>query len=222
MKPLRDPEPGQAIRASDVKDAYDAIRQLQNLSVGPGLTKRQTVGGVTIALQYPRGVIGTGGKAESCSRNGVEEDTGTITGVTSTVLTDSTKAWTVNQFAGEGLRITTAGGVKAYNIATNTPTQLTIASGDMVADGAVPGNPYSVIGPKKLAHVQGTQDTDTWVKDTDLCGVNFQFITDLIYDPASHKLQWRARTAKVDSCGKIYEITGEDDLVDITTAEECP
>jgi hypothetical protein len=146
MKPLRDPEPGQPIRASHLKDAYDAIRELQNISVGPGLTKRQTAGGVNFALQYPRGRGGKVGKPESCSRT--------------------------------------------------EPTQ--------------------------LAHVQGTQDTDDWAKDDDACAADLTVITDIQYDSTSHKLQFRTRTLKFDSCGKLYEVTAESDLVDITTAEECP
>ena len=146
MKPLRDPEAGQPIRASHIKDAYDAIRELQNISVGPGLTKRQTAGGVNIALQYPRGRGGKVGRAESCSRT----------------------------------------------------------------------------SPKVLDATPGVQDTDTWVKDTDLCPVTFQVITDPSYDPVTHRLLARLRTVKADSCGKLYEVTAEGDLVVITTAEECP
>jgi hypothetical protein len=146
MKLIRDPEPGHPIRASHIKDIVDAIRELQNIRVGPGLVMHQT-GGVTIGLRFPRGGRG-GGKAETCSRT----------------------------------------------------------------------------EPTDLAHVQGTQDTDDWAKDDDACAVEVTVITDVQYDPdpTSHKLQFRTRTLKFDSCGKLYEVTAEGDLVDITTAEECP
>ena len=144
MKLIRDPEPGHPIRASHIKDIVDAIRELQNIRVGPGLVMHQA-NGIAIGLRFPGGTHGRG-KAESCSRT----------------------------------------------------------------------------SPKVLDFNLGVQDTDTWVKDSDACPVTFQFITDPSYDPDTHRLQFRARTAKVDSCGKIYEISGEGNLVIITTAEECP
>jgi len=150
MKRLERVAPGKFIRAEDINQLIDALNELHNISVGPGLTKRQTAGGVNFALQYPRGggrqgPAGTPGTPEECSR----------------------------------------------------------------------------IGPLPLGQIPGTQDTDTWTKDGDGTPVNVHVITDVQYKTDTHKLQFRVRTLKFDSCGKLYEITAEGVLWDIATAVVC-
>jgi hypothetical protein len=75
---------------------------------------------------------------------------GYISSVTSTVLTDLSKSWATDQFAGYQFRVMhVVAGVRyfyTYTIASNTGTDLTIAYGDMLADGVAPGDLYWIIG----------------------------------------------------------------------------
>lgn len=73
---------------------------------------------------------------------------------------------------------------------------------------------------KELAHVQATQDTDTWDRDTDGCPVSVAVITDFEFT-ADYKLAYRTRTFTYDRGGNLISISAESDLVAITTAEEC-
>jgi hypothetical protein len=73
--------------------------------------------------------------------------------------------------------------------------------------------------PKVLAHTQGTQDADTYSRDTDKVPVTFTFITDIGYDPVTHQLTYRERTATTD---KLSSVSAESDLIVITEAQACP
>lgn len=67
-----------------------------------------------------------------------------ITGLTATVLMDSAANWTVDEFAGRTLvpDVSTPG--NSYTILSNTVNTITIASGDMLADGAEVSDRYRV------------------------------------------------------------------------------
>ncbi len=60
MKRLERVTAGSRISASHINAIVDAINELARLSVGPGLTMRQSTGGRTISLQFPRGLGGPG------------------------------------------------------------------------------------------------------------------------------------------------------------------
>lgn len=68
-------------------------------------------------------------------------DKGACTAVAPTVLTDTSKNWTPGEFADEWLVV---GPPREYRILTNTSSTITIAAGDMVADGVVAGDYYRV------------------------------------------------------------------------------
>ena len=73
---------------------------------------------------------------------------------------------------------------------------------------------------KELAHVQATQDIDTYNRDTDGCPVSVAVITDFEFT-ADYKLAYRTRTLTFDKGGNLISISAESDLVVVTTAEEC-
>lgn len=73
--------------------------------------------------------------------------------------------------------------------------------------------------PKVLGQTQGTQDIDTYDRDTDAVPVQFDVITDAQYDEGTHKLTYRTRT--IVAVG-ILSVSAESALVEITTAVECP
>jgi hypothetical protein len=211
MKIIREPEAGHPIRASHIKDLVEAVRELQNIRVGPGLVMHQG-GGVTIGLQFPRGR--GRGKAESCSRSSIPtwkatSDPGNPLHIlTDGVLvpTDLEIGWIVR--AGTQERTVTAlDGLSNFYVDVAYSPPLAAATVEII--------PH-------LWHTQAVLDVDTWAKGVSPNGVTLRVITDVQYLPASHKLQFRTRTLKFDSCGKLYEVTAESDLVDITTAEECP
>jgi hypothetical protein len=77
----------------------------------------------------------------------------------------------------------------------------------------------STASPKALAHVNGTQDTDTWIRATDRKAVTLYAITDIYWDSPSIKA--RLRPMKFDSLGMLYEVGGEDVAITIATAETC-
>lgn len=72
--------------------------------------------------------------------------------------------------------------------------------------------------PKALGFTQGTQDTDTYDRDTDGGAVQYSVITDIQYDPNTLVLSCRYRTI-VET--RVDTISAESDLVTITTAEVC-
>ncbi|MFA6448592.1 MAG: NHL repeat-containing protein, partial [bacterium] len=71
-------------------------------------------------------------------------ESGTSTGLTSTVLTKATAAWTTNQWVSHTLIPDLTVPTKSYRIKANTATTLTIRSGDMIADGAVSGRTFAI------------------------------------------------------------------------------
>lgn len=72
--------------------------------------------------------------------------------------------------------------------------------------------------PKQLSHVQGTQDTDTYDRDTDKAPVSFTDITEIKYDETTHQLIFRYRTIVADG---IKSVSAESDPVIITTTVGC-
>lgn len=72
-----------------------------------------------------------------------------------------------------------------------------------------------------LDFTQGTQDTDTWTRDTDDEPVTVKVVTDIEYNTTDHKLKMRTRTLSYDRGGNLTAISAESDLTDITTAVEC-
>lgn len=74
------------------------------------------------------------------------DDTGTSTSIAVTVLTDTGKVWTVDEWVGKDLIITSgAAQWKSYPIVSNTATTLTI-TGDLIADGVVATDTYAIKG----------------------------------------------------------------------------
>lgn len=73
--------------------------------------------------------------------------------------------------------------------------------------------------PVELTQTQGTQDTDEYDRETDDAPVQFDVITDIQYDSTTHKLTFRTRT--IIATG-ILSVSAESDLVEVTTAVECP
>ena len=71
-------------------------------------------------------------------------ETGTITALASTVLTDSSAVWTTNQWVSYHLTPDITVPLKTYIIQSNTPTTLKIRSGDMLSDGAIVGDSYAI------------------------------------------------------------------------------
>lgn len=58
---------------------------------------------------------------------GADKTSGSVTGQASNSITDSTKSWTVNQFAGSVVRMVTAGGTEDFGIVqSNTSTSLVL------------------------------------------------------------------------------------------------
>ena len=71
--------------------------------------------------------------------------TSRISSITSLTLTDLRMNWTVNELADRTLVVVTGAGTQLkYLISSNTSTTITIASGDMVADGVIELDMYSV------------------------------------------------------------------------------
>jgi hypothetical protein len=73
--------------------------------------------------------------------------------------------------------------------------------------------------PVVLAQTQGTEDTDDYDREEDGKPVEFQVLTDVKYDPTTHKLTFRTRT--ITATG-ITSVSAESALIEITTAVECP
>ncbi len=65
MKKLPTFNPLQPIKADQLNDLVAAIRELQNIDVGPGLSLRRNASGISIALKKPQSEAKGG--AESCS-----------------------------------------------------------------------------------------------------------------------------------------------------------
>lgn len=74
---------------------------------------------------------------------------------------------------------------------------------------------------KTLAHVQGTQDTDTWSATGDLGPLTLTILTDFKYDTTNHQFTYRTRTLTFDKGGNLRTISAESDPVLVTTAEAC-
>jgi hypothetical protein len=88
-----------------------------------------------------------GGRYGGDSASAVDTNAfGNATEVTATVLTDSSKMWIPNQLVGMTLGARPGGVYRSYTIASNTETTITIASGNMVADGLTAGTFYWIGG----------------------------------------------------------------------------
>lgn len=72
-----------------------------------------------------------------------------------------------------------------------------------------------------LGSAQGSQDSDTWTRDTDKTPVALTVITDIQYSTTSHQLTYRTRKLHFDKCGNLKAVDAEGDLIVITTAEVC-
>lgn len=83
------------------------------------------------------------------------------------------------------------------------PTATSTPSGDM----------------SELAHVQGTQDTDSWERGDE--GVSVTVATDIRYDTSTYQLTYRTRTFEFDRDGRLKSISAESEPVLVTQAGEC-
>jgi len=83
---------------------------------------------------------------------------GTSTGLTETILTDTNKAW--GDLVGSVLIPNIEKPWNAYPISSNTATTITV-SGSMLSDGALPGNNYRVEVNSHRTHLQSWQ-TGPW------------------------------------------------------------
>lgn len=71
----------------------------------------------------------------------------------------------------------------------------------------------------ELDQTQGTEDTDTYDRETDKVPVQFDVITDIKYDASTHYITYRTRT--ITAVG-ITSVSAESALVNVTLAVECP
>lgn len=84
---------------------------------------------------------------------------GTVTAdPTSTTITDSTKSWTTNQFAGKRLHISHGSPAHDhyYAIASNTANTITISGGNLLTDGVARTNAYEVLPSVTLTNQKFT------------------------------------------------------------------
>jgi M6 family metalloprotease-like protein len=75
------------------------------------------------------------------------EPPGACAALTSTTMTDDAAAWTVDAYSGWVLEMVSSSNPdlrRSYTVASNTATTITIESGDMLADGFVPGDTYNM------------------------------------------------------------------------------
>lgn len=101
---------------------------------------------------------GVGGRWKVYGTTQYDTNTGTISGTTTTVA-DSAKAWTVNQYAGYMLAVTTSGTTTYVQIASNTATTLTV-------NGTIPApSGTSTYFIYKGPTIDGTHPTDFTHKD---------------------------------------------------------
>lgn len=77
---------------------------------------------------------------------------------------------------------------------------------------------YSGGTVKQLGFIQGTQDTDTWDRDSENVPLEVQVVTDAKYDATTHKITVRTRTLSFDRGGNLTGVSAESDLVEITEA----
>ncbi len=73
--------------------------------------------------------------------------------------------------------------------------------------------------PKELDLTQGMLDEDTYVRSTDKTPVKVLVVTDIRYNPTTHKLQMAYRELVATG---ITSVSAEPEWVDITTAIQCP
>jgi len=69
---------------------------------------------------------------------------GTVTGVATGKIVDSSASWKPNEHAGCCVRVTKGAQILSYFITGNTATEFTVTKGDPKADGVVAGNTYRV------------------------------------------------------------------------------
>jgi hypothetical protein len=118
---LRTPGAGTSyiVRDGPAEGSGYQVRQLAPPATGTGyqlLNLKCHAGGYGVTINYPS------------AKFTVITDAGIATATTTTTLTDTTKAWKVNQWAGTLLRITGGAGVpQARTVVSNTATQLTIS-----------------------------------------------------------------------------------------------
>jgi len=141
MKELRRPQPGQPRRAADITQCIDAIEEMRQAPLGPGLAR--TADGTIYA---------TGATRKSEVKVSAEPTGGT---------------------------------------------------------------------PQAIDQTQGTQDTDTWDRDTEDCPVDVEFVTDIEYDTTDHKIYYRTRTFSFNRAGRIDAISAESARVEVTEAVAC-
>lgn len=74
---------------------------------------------------------------------------------------------------------------------------------------------------KELDHNPESQDTDTWIRDTDQGPVKFLVLTKVNYSLTTHQLTYRGRWIQTDKCGRLVEIGPESENILITEAKPC-
>lgn len=90
-----------------------------------------------------------------------------------------------------------------------------------LVSGGGAGRPASSGTVKELGHVMGTQDTDTWNRETDKRPVKLWVLTDEDYN-ASFEGVVRARPMLFDSNGWLEEVGAEGDELQVWVTSLCP
>ena len=212
-------------------DLVDLITPLLKLTVGGGLALKDTPGGKVITA----GVTGTGtGDASASFWAEITGYEGTLGGLYYWRKVDYPGALGTTGDTGSARNAeeTTIGYCHAYK---PVPVGRTVRMYETTVGSTVYyyfvsdnhadyGDPAT--GRDALVETQGAQNTDDWAIETDGGpdgdGVEVQYLTDLSYNPATHILSYRVRTGKYDQYGRLVAITGEGNLVTVTTAVECP
>jgi len=137
---------------------------------GTGFDKNTTAGGFIITSNSSNTLTVSGGysfTADDSTKYIIEDTFGiptTVTNTTNAVVTDTTKAWTVNQWAGFKIRITAGEGIgQEMPITSNTATALTITGVFTVAP-VQNSSTYTIIG----VPARGTGHELTWGAKTTL------------------------------------------------------
>ena len=137
---------------------------------GLGFDKNGTLGGFLITSNTSDTLTVSGGYGftpDTTTKYIIEDSFGivtTITNVTNAVLTDSTKTWATNQWAGFRLRITAGEGAgQEVTITSNTATALTI-TGVFATIPVINSSTYTILG----VPVRGTGHELTWACNTTL------------------------------------------------------
>jgi hypothetical protein len=135
---------------------------------GLGYDKNGTLGGFIITSNTSNTLAVSGGYGfvpDSTTKYIIEDTFGIVTAITNTtnaVVTDSTKAWTTNQWTNFRIRITAGEGAgQEATITSNTATALTI-SGVFATVPVINSSTYTILG----VPVRGTGHELTWASNS--------------------------------------------------------